>query len=654
MKRIESKAREMIAASLKAPVHAPNFGPDKRWLNTKRPLTLKQDLAGKVVLIDFWTFCCVNCHHVLEDLRAIEDRFDGQAFAVIGCHSAKFDHEHDAAEVRQAILRHDIRHPVVVDDGFDIWSRYAVRAWPTLVLVSPDGYQLGEVSGEGHRELLEAMIAAALEIYGERGALDDRPLPIRTERTGTLARELSFPGNVLADLQDDRLFISDTGHHRVIVTTRGGDFVRSFGDGMAGLLDGPADTARFRQPHGMARVGDELFVADTGNHAIRAIDLATGSVRTVVGGKGPHRERAGSWPLSTARLCSPWDLAVRDGVLYVAMAGSHQIWRISIDEDLAEIFAGDGAELHRGGEAHTAAFAQPSGLAVIGDTLYVADAESSTIRAIELNRGRVTTVAGGSANPADLFHFGDEEGIGPGHRFQHPLGLCARGEQLFVADSYNHKIKQIDLATQSVTTCAGRGAPGREDGAAEDASFHEPGGVSSLGELVFVADTNSHRIRVIDTHTDTVSTIRLRNVPIPLKAVQATGRHALARPELPQLPHTAFPAAGPFQVPPGPTMVHVRVQLPEGATFTEDAPSQFRAVCLGGAIDVERPLGPLDRSDVLIPVTVDGPGRLEVRGLYYFTLPGDVCHVRSVRWNVELDIDPKGSDQVELTDNAAS
>src|SRR5689334_7818561 len=269
-----------------APVRAPELR-GTAWLNTARPLTLA-DLRGKLVLLDFWTYCCINCLHVLEDLKYLEAKYAGRPFAVVGVHSPKFPHEDDAQSVRQAVLRHGIQHLVLLDSGRRTWDAYAVRGWPTLVLLDPRGYILGQVSGEGHRERLDAAIGQALELLEEAGTLDGQPLPIRLEAASdalSAASPLLYPGKVLADADADLLCVADTGHHRLVLAHLDGSNAKTIGSGEPGAADGDYTSASFRAPQGIAYSRDQrlLYIADTGNHLIRRVDLGSRVVTTVAG-----------------------------------------------------------------------------------------------------------------------------------------------------------------------------------------------------------------------------------------------------------------------------------------------------------------------------------------------------------------------------------
>lgn len=500
------------------PVRAPPLQ-GAAWLNVAAPLTWA-DLRGKLVLLDFWTYCCINCIHVLDELRAIEARFAGEPLVVIGVHSAKFENEQEIDHIRAAIGRYDIHHPVLVDDHHALWNAFAVKGWPTLVLVDPQGYLLGSVAGEGHGPQLEAAIGEALDLLRAKGALNDTPLPVHLEVTTEPTTALRYPGKVLADPEGpvppahDRLFIADSGYHRIEVTTLTGKHLMTIGSGHMGHADGDFETATFHNPQGLALDGERLYVADTGNHLIRRVDLTAGTVTTLAGTGSQARQRATAGPAMTMPLNSPWDLALDGPTLWIAMAGPHQIWALDLATGMLRVAAGSGSEGRLDGQGPRAAFAQPNGLALdaAGRRLFVADSEISCLRALDLAADplQVQTVAGG-----DLFDFGLRDGPGDSARFQHPLGVTWDGTHLYVADTYNHAIRRVDPTTGTVRTVAGFAEAGMADGRGRDARFYEPGGLSVVGNQIFVADTNNHAIRVLDRATGATHTLDLSGVCAP-------------------------------------------------------------------------------------------------------------------------------------------
>jgi DNA-binding beta-propeller fold protein YncE len=484
-------------------VNAPPFPAGLDWLNSPGPLRL-EDFAGRLLVLDFWTLCCINCMHVLPVLARLERRFPDE-LAVVGVHSAKFPHERESTVIADAIARYGVRHPVVNDALQAVWRSYAVRAWPTLMFVDPAGRVIGRVEGELSEADGAHLIEQMLEEYRGAGLLRPAPLP----EPPSPARSpgiLRYPGKVLADPENDRLFIADTGNHRVLVAALDGEVQTVVGAGIEGLADGVLEGARFASPQGMALVGETLFVADTGNHAIRAVDLEAGVVETVAGTglKGGAREEGGA--AMEVALRSPWDLTLVGRTLFVAMAGSHQVWALDLDTRIMQAVAGTGAEALVDGPPEAAAFAQPSGISADEDgVLYVADAETSAVRAVDMRSAHhVSTLVG-----AGLFDWADEDGPGgPGSvRLQHPLGVAYEGGHVYIADAYNHRIRRVGTETFAVSTVAGDGTAGLTDGPLASARFSEPGGLAVGEGVLYVADTNNHAIRVVEVGAGQVRTL---------------------------------------------------------------------------------------------------------------------------------------------------
>ena len=443
--------------------------------------------------------------HVFPQLRKLEDKYRAE-LAVVGVHSAKFDAERSTANVRQAVLRYGIEHPVVNDAGFDIWRSYTVRAWPTLMFIDPEGKVIGKHEGEITFDAFDGVLAEMVRQFDEQRLIDRRPLSFVTEREKERGGPLSFPGKVLASPGSDHLFIADSNHHRIVVASTDGRVRDVIGSGEAGLADGAYETARFDDPHGMVLVGENtLYVADAGNHAIREVDLANQNVKTISGtghqAIGFHRGGTGT----EVALNSPWDLAAADGALYIAMAGFHQLWRLDLATAEVRPFAGSGREGIVDGPLAAAELAQPNGVVTDGSRLYFADSETSSVRSADLNGdGRVRTIVG-----QDLFTFGDVDGTGDEARLQHAQGIDAADGVLYIADTYNNKVKRVSPDDRRVETVFGAGAPGFTDGPGGLAELQEPGGLSVANGKLYVADTNNHAIRVADMDSWEVSTLEL-------------------------------------------------------------------------------------------------------------------------------------------------
>lgn len=466
---------------------APEISPGLHWLNVSKPLTLRE-LRGKVVILDFWTYGCINCMHVIPDLKRLEAKY-GNRLAVIGVHSPKFENEKNLDTLRNIVIRYDLVHPVVNDTQFTLWRQYGIRAWPTLVIVDPVGGIVGGVSGEGHYDVLDKYIGDLLNRFAAQ--IDSTPLPLALEKSKASASLLAAPGKIAAS--GNSVAIADSLHHRILLTDAKGKITQIFGGGTAGFKDGDPSTARFFSPHGLCFGSGGLYVADTGNHAIRFIDLARRSVTTVAG----NGRQAGSIRAEAKRhevgLRSPWDVACQDGTLYIAMAGSHQIWRLDTRTQGIAPFAGSGREDIADGNLSAAAFSQPSGLSLFDHWLYVADAEDSAVRRIDLRSGseKVETLVG-----TGLFDFGDRDGAFANAKLQHVMGVAALDEnRILIADTYNHKLKMLDLRSRTVTSLAGNGKPGKE------LNLNEPGGLAVLGGAALIADTNNNRIMSYDLRT---------------------------------------------------------------------------------------------------------------------------------------------------------
>ena len=490
---------------------APDLDGGVAWLNTAKPVTLK-DVKGKIVLLDFWTLCCINCIHIMPDLAKLEAKYPNE-LVVIGVHSPKFDSEKDTRSIRKAVLRYEIAHPVVNDADRKIWDRFNISSWPSMVVIDPEGKLVGSLSGEGNYEVLDKAITKLIAIHKEKKTLIETPIKwdlIRDKEPN--AGPLSFPGKILADAKSNRLFIADSTNHRVVVTDLAGKKLAVIGTGTPGLKDGTFAEAQFNDPQGLALDGETLYIADRKNHSLRTADLKAGTVTLVAGtGQQAQETRGLDRPAAakTTGLNSPWDIRLVGRTLFIAMAGHHQIWAMDVDKTLIGPFAGDGRENIKDGPPYAARFAQPSGLADDGKFLYVADSEVSAIRKLPLSgEGRVETLVG-----TGLFDFGDADGVGTKAKLQHALGVVYHDGKLIVADTYNSKLKLIDPATKAVTTLLGGPEPG-----GKGQLFDEPAGLSVANGKLYVADTNANRVRVVDLATKAVTTLTLDGVTAPPKA----------------------------------------------------------------------------------------------------------------------------------------
>ena len=544
---------------------APELTGGRGWLNTDKPLSLA-GLKGKIVLLDFWTYGCINCMHIIPDLKRLEQKYANQ-LVVIGVHSGKFENEKQLENIRRILLRYDIEHPVVNDPDFAIWNAYQVNMWPTRVLIDPAGYFIGTVPGEANYEPLDQAIQKTIVEFRKRGELNEEPLKLALERAKVGDLPLAFPGKVLADGPNNRLFIADSNHNRVVVTKLDGSLLQTIGNGERGAADGSFDQATFFRPQGMALDGDSLYIADTENHLIRRADLKTRKVETVAGTGQLSYDKFKTGPARSLGLNSPWDLQLLGRTLYIAMAGPHQIWKLDLDKNEVSTFAGSGKEGRRDGALLEATFAQPSGITSDGKLLYTADSEANIIRSIDPTNGKVRTLVG-----ADLFEFGDADGTGSDVRLQHPLGITAAGDKVLIADTYNHKIKQLDAQKRSVKTLRGTGKPGQKDGLSP--TFYEPGGLSIANDQLYIADTNNHAIRVVDLKTRETSTLRLKGLEPPIASNRAVT-------DGPNAEEIKVPAQRLLAGVDG--LILINIELPEGYHLNPAAPQRYQVSQENGA-----------------------------------------------------------------------
>ncbi|MBV2356029.1 NHL domain-containing thioredoxin family protein [Streptomyces sp. J2-1] len=457
-----------------ARVRAPELVGAGGWLNTGGKAYRLADLRGRVVVLDFWTFCCVNCLHVLDELRELEERHR-ETLVVVGVHSPKFAHEAEHAAVVDAVERYGVAHPVLDDPELATWKQYAVRAWPTLVVIDPEGYVVAQHAGEGHVHAIERLVGELEAEHAAKGTLrrGDGPY-VEPEPEATALR---FPGKVLA-LPGGTFLVSDTTRHQLVELAEDAEtVVRRIGSGGRGFTDGPAETAAFSEPQGLALLDDGgIVVADTVNHALRRLDPATGAVTTLAGtGRQWWRGSPTGGPARATDLSSPWDVAVFGGRVWIALAGIHQLWTYDPATETVAVAAGTSNEGLVDGPGAEAWFAQPSGLAATPERLWVADSETSALRWVEPD-GSVHTAVG-----TGLFDFGHRDGSAEQALFQHPLGVTALPDgSVAVADTYNHALRRYDPATGEVSTLA--------------TDLREPSGAVLAGDDIVVVESARHRL----------------------------------------------------------------------------------------------------------------------------------------------------------------
>ncbi|XP_036191820.1 NHL repeat-containing protein 2 isoform X2 [Myotis myotis] len=572
----------------------PEFPEGLEWLNTEGPISVYKDLGGKVVILDFFTYCCINCIHLLPDLHALEHTYsDKDGLLIVGVHSAKFPNEKVLDNIKSAVLRYDITHPVVNDADASLWQELEVSCWPTVVILGPRGNMLFSLIGEGHKEKLFLYTSIALKYYKDRGQIRANEIGIKLYKDSLPPSPLLFPGKVTVDHLSKRLVIADTGHHRILVVWKNGQIQYSIG-------------------------GSEVQ---------------------------------------------------RDDILWIAMAGTHQIWALLLDcgrlpkkNDLKKgtclRFAGSGNEENRNNAyPHKAGFAQPSGLSLASEDpwscLFVADSESSTVRTVSLKDGAVKHLVGGERDPMNLFAFGDVDGVGISAKLQHPLGVTwdKKRNLLYVADSYNHKIKVVDPKTKQCTTLAGTGDASNVSSSFTESTFNEPGGlcIGENGELLYVADTNNHQIKVMDLETKTISVLpvfgsgnAVVDGPFLVEKVE--------KQTVPKLPKSA-PAVQlpPVAASPGQTLqFQLRLDLPSGTKLTEGAPSCWFLTAEGNEwlLQGQVPSGEIENIANQPTISLQIPGNclspeavISVSVfLYYCSADSSACMMKGVLFSQPLQI----------------
>ena len=625
----------------------------RNWLNTGgRQLNL-EDLRGKIVLLDFWTFCCINCLHVLDELRPLEEKYS-DVLVTVGVHSPKFEHEADPVALAAAVERYEIHHPVLDDPELLTWQAYTARAWPTLVVLDPEGYIVAHLSGEGHAAGLESLVAELVEEHEAKGTLHRGDGPyVPAEPT---AGNLRFPGKVTA-LPGGTFLVADTGHHRLVELEADLTTVRRvIGDGTKGWADGDAASARFNEPQGVAllpadiaaKAGYDVVVADTVNHRLRGVDLAAGTVSTVAGNgvqrlldagnqtkAGPAAgavdeagdsapadasDLLGADPLEVS-LSSPWDLvwSAKLQRLVVAMAGTHQIFGFDPLTGAVSLLAGTGLEGLLDGPAAQAWFAQSSGLAEDADgNLWVADSETSALRRLTVTEAGVGVE---TAVGTGLFDFGFRDGAAAEARLQHPLGVAVLPDgSVAIADTYNGAVRRYDPATQTVSTLA-RGLSEPSD-VLVDTSAAEP--------LLIVVESNRHQL------------IRL---PIP-KEAQSVDEGARQT----QRPKTAVES--------GPMALTVRFAAPKGQKLDDrwGDPTQLKIsaspeelLVSGGGTATG-----LTREIVLSDTVTEGVLHITARAAACDGEPGGeipdhaACHMYQQDWGIPVVVSAGGESSLVL------
>lgn len=477
------------------------FSKDQVWANVKEPLSLL-DLRGKIVLLHFWKYTSINCIHTLAELKKLEKKWKKE-LVVIGIHSPKFSTEKNQESLKQAIWQNEIEHPVLNDTDFTYLRQYGINSWPSFVLIDPRGMVFGIQVGEGIYEGFDKIITGMSEEFNRVGLMNPKSIPkLEIKRKENYNHILSFPGKLIVNDKGTELFVSDTNHNRVLrIDTKTKKILDTMGVGGTGFKDGKFTEAMFHHPQGLALNEDNLYIVDSENHSIRQANLRTKIVKTIAGTGEQARTFNVPGRGREVSFNSPWDITYSKNKLYITMRGSHQIWVLNLLTLDADVYAGSGSENLFDGKLQIASLAQPTGLTKDSLRLYFTDSETSSVRSIGLKTSPIVKTLLGKG----LLEFGDLDGLSGKAKLQYPMGIAFSNNKLYIADTLNHKLKQFDLDKNELITFAGSGKIGAVNSNLSDSSFFEPQGIAVFDHLVYVADTNNHLIRVINSQANTVS-----------------------------------------------------------------------------------------------------------------------------------------------------
>ena len=537
-----------------------NKNQSEQWLNVSRPPEIS-DLKGRIILLDFWSYACVNCTQTLQEIKKLEQQF-GSKITVIGVHSGKFENEKNFAEIKKAVIRNDITYPVINDAKSRIWDSFKITAWPTLVLIDPHGNIEKTYVGETGVIAVKSGIKQLISKY--KYELNRDSLPITLEKNSIDGNVLSFPTKIeyAADFNYKSrhlpaLIIANTGKNNIVVTSLSGDVILKIGDGNSGLQDGSFEVSSFNAPQGLLYRAGKLYVADTGNHALREIDFKSGKVRTLIGSsqRGEIIPDKQIFEAKSFDLASPTDIEFfpNNENIVIANSGTHQILTYNLAKDTISVVAGRGVEGITDGKYPDNVLSQTSDMSVYNRKLYFLDSGSSSLRVLEEN-GEVKTLIG-----KDLLKFGNKNGGKNEALMQHPLGLMADDTGIYISDSFNHAIKKYDFSSNQIFNLAGGRRSGDNLGSGSNAEFDQPEGITSVLNNLYIADANNNRVVILNRGSLSSAIL---NVMPPLKLPKEGFLQYL--PNLTKSPDLALKSL---------SEITVKIDLKKGWKINENGPS---------------------------------------------------------------------------------
>ncbi len=482
---------------------------EKKWLNVSRPLEVS-DLKDRLILLDFWSYSCVACIQNLPEIKKLEEQF-GSKLTVIGVHSGKFENEKDPVAIKKAVIRYDISYPVIDDSDLKIWNSFEVKALPTLVLINPHGNVI-KTYVEEDLEKIKSDIKHFVSKY--KFQVNREPLPILLEKFNTIGNVLSFPTKLeyAADFSYKSrhlpvIFISNSGQNTIIASSLSGEMVLKIGSGKKGFEDGSFDVASFNSPQGIAYRSGKLYVADFGNNAVREINFKDGVVRTIIGSGIRGDIISEDLDAKDANLSSPTDVDFFGNGIAISNSGTHQILSYNPKDETISVLAGNGMEGSEDGKYPENSLAQTSDMSVFGRKLYFVDATSSALRVLSED-GEVQTLVGGNLKKSGHVNGSKDQAL-----LQHPLGVLADDTGVYIADSYNQKIRKYDFSSKKIHDLVGKNR-GDKVGSSSISEFDEPEGMIAVLDRFYLADSNNNRILVLSRGSFSTD---LLNVMPPLK-----------------------------------------------------------------------------------------------------------------------------------------
>lgn len=466
---------------------------NSKWLNSSRKIE-SSDLKNRVILLDFWSYACVNCLNMIPEIKKLETEF-GNRLTVIGVHSGKFNNEKNDESIKKAIIKNDVSHLVVNDSEFKIWNGFKISSWPTFVLIDAKGRVVKKYDGKISAEDLRKDIKKLISKYKYR--LNNERLPIVLEKNRVVDYILKFPGEIIFAQnfsykninKANVLIIANTGKNKILVTNLNGNILLEIGSGDVGFDDGDFYSASFNSPRGLLFKNNNLYIADTSNHALRKINFTDGKVSTLIGNGKRGEVVKQSDRADKISLSSPFDLAFfpDKNNIVISNSGTNQLLKYNTSSNTVTPFAGNGSKGLINGAYPNNSLAQPSGLSSYGEQLYFVDAESSSLRSISKS-GVVKTLIGNG-----LSEFGYKGGKKDEALMQHPVGIIAFDKEIYIADTHNHAIRRYNIKTGELSTYSG-GERGDNINGGKRTQYDEPEAITYFADRFYIVDSNNNRI----------------------------------------------------------------------------------------------------------------------------------------------------------------